>query len=99
MLTKLHHPARLPEIIHTWKICAIDTLESLHGAALEPRTSNMSSLHRAAFAQVVTPNMYNLALWHTSGHAAKYKENMFLLDIEGQEFGLKPMNCPGEFHF
>jgi len=40
--------------------------------------------------------MYNINLWHTSGHAAKYKDNMFLLDIEGQEFGLKPMNCPGK---
>ena len=39
--------------------------------------------------------MYNMNLWNTSGHAAKYKENMFLLDIEGAEFGLKPMNCPG----
>ena len=47
------------------------------------------------YTEVVTPNMYNLKLWETSGHAAKYKENMFLLDIEGQEFGLKPMNCPG----
>jgi len=47
------------------------------------------------YEEVVTPNMYNIALWHTSGHAAKYKDNMFLLDIEGQEFGLKPMNCPG----
>ena len=39
--------------------------------------------------------MYNLKLWETSGHAAKYKENMFCFPIEGQEFGLKPMNCPG----
>merc|ERR1719217_1741957 len=47
------------------------------------------------YLEVVTPNMYNLKLWETSGHAAKYKENMFCFDIEGQEFGLKPMNCPG----
>lgn len=39
--------------------------------------------------------MYNLKLWETSGHATKYKENMFCFPIEGQEFGLKPMNCPG----
>ena len=39
--------------------------------------------------------MYNLKLWQTSGHAAKYKDNMFCFPIEGQEFGLKPMNCPG----
>ena len=47
------------------------------------------------YTEVVTPNMYNLKLWETSGHAAKYKENMFCFPIEGQEFGLKPMNCPG----
>jgi len=47
------------------------------------------------YEEVITPNMYNLKLWETSGHAAKYKENMFCFDIEGQEFGLKPMNCPG----
>jgi len=47
------------------------------------------------YDEVVTPNMYNLKLWEQSGHAAKYKENMFTFDIENQEFGLKPMNCPG----
>merc|ERR1712070_1067282 len=47
------------------------------------------------YMEVITPNMYNINLWHTSGHAAKYKENMFLLSIENQEFGFKPMNCPG----
>ncbi|RZC72576.1 hypothetical protein C5167_048052, partial [Papaver somniferum] len=45
--------------------------------------------------KVVTPNMYNMQLWETSGHAANYKENMFVFEIEKQEFGLKPMNCPG----
>ncbi|KAL1807489.1 hypothetical protein ACET3Z_024479 [Daucus carota] len=34
-------------------------------------------------------------LWETSGHAANYKENMFALEVEGQQFALKPMNCPG----
>lgn len=47
------------------------------------------------FDEVVTPNMYNLKLWHQSGHAAKYKENMFCLEVDKEEFGLKPMNCPG----
>eukprot|EP00884_Botryococcus_braunii_P020679 jgi/Botrbrau1/7295/Bobra.0318s0027.1 len=47
------------------------------------------------YEEVVTPNMYNLDLWKTSGHAEHYKQNMFLIDIEKQEFGLKPMNCPG----
>jgi threonyl-tRNA synthetase len=47
------------------------------------------------YEEVCTPNMYNMQLWETSGHAANYKENMFLFEIEKQEFGLKPMNCPG----
>ncbi|TXG56339.1 hypothetical protein EZV62_017652 [Acer yangbiense] len=47
------------------------------------------------YQEVISPNMFNMKLWETSGHAANYKENMFLIDIEKQEFGLKPMNCPG----
>ncbi|MCD7449855.1 hypothetical protein HAX54_001897 [Datura stramonium] len=35
------------------------------------------------------------AIVEASGHAANYKENMFVFEIEKQEFGLKPMNCPG----
>lgn len=47
------------------------------------------------FQEVITPNVFNLDLWHISGHAAHYKEHMFCFDVEGQEFGMKPMNCPG----
>jgi len=34
-------------------------------------------------------------LWKISGHYANYAENMFMFDVEGQQFGMKPMNCPG----
>ena len=47
------------------------------------------------FTEVITPNVYNFDLWKISGHAINYKENMFLFECEDQEFGLKPMNCPG----
>eukprot|EP00526_Cylindrotheca_closterium_P008553 CAMPEP_0113625776 /NCGR_PEP_ID=MMETSP0017_2-20120614/13319_1 /TAXON_ID=2856 /ORGANISM="Cylindrotheca closterium" /LENGTH=822 /DNA_ID=CAMNT_0000535911 /DNA_START=73 /DNA_END=2541 /DNA_ORIENTATION=+ /assembly_acc=CAM_ASM_000147 len=47
------------------------------------------------YDEVTTPNMFNLDLWHKSGHAMHYKENMFCFDVEGQEFAMKPMNCPG----
>ncbi|KAM0054258.1 putative threonine--tRNA ligase [Helianthus debilis subsp. tardiflorus] len=50
---------------------------------------------KRGYLEVTTPNIYNMQLWETSGHAANYKENMFVFDIEKQEFGLKPMNCPG----
>lgn len=45
--------------------------------------------------QVVSPNIFNFDLWKTSGHADHYRDNMFSFDVEKQEFGLKPMNCPG----
>jgi threonyl-tRNA synthetase len=47
------------------------------------------------FTEVISPNIYNLRLWKTSGHYKNYKENMFLVKVENQGFGLKPMNCPG----
>jgi threonyl-tRNA synthetase len=50
---------------------------------------------RYEFEEVISPNLYNMELWHKSGHATHYKENMFCLDVEKAEFGLKPMNCPG----
>ena len=46
------------------------------------------------YKEVMTPNMFNLKLWEISGHAAKYAEDMFSLEVENQKFALKPMNCP-----
>ena len=46
------------------------------------------------YSEVITPNIFNLKLWKTSGHYSKYKENLFLLKVENQGFGIKPMNCP-----
>lgn len=46
------------------------------------------------FQEVITPNLFNMNLWETSGHAKHYKDDMFVFDVEGQEFALKPMNCP-----
>ena len=46
---------------------------------------------------VYTPHIGRATLWETSGHLGFYKENMYApIEIEGQEFYLKPMNCP--FH-
>ncbi|XP_024357785.1 threonine--tRNA ligase, mitochondrial 1 isoform X1 [Physcomitrium patens] len=50
---------------------------------------------KRGYEEVVSPNMFNMQLWETSGHAANYKDNMFTFEVEKQEFGLKPMNCPG----
>eukprot|EP00753_Platysulcus_tardus_P006583 PLAT14323.1.p1 GENE.PLAT14323.1~~PLAT14323.1.p1 ORF type:complete len:773 (-),score=425.20 PLAT14323.1:1090-3408(-) len=47
------------------------------------------------YDEVVTPNVFNVDLWKTSGHYQHYKEHMFLMDVEKEEWALKPMNCPG----
>ncbi|KAK3200546.1 hypothetical protein Dsin_023961 [Dipteronia sinensis] len=44
---------------------------------------------------ISSPDMYNMELWKTSGHAANYMENMYSFNNGGQEFAMKPMNCPG----
>jgi threonyl-tRNA synthetase len=50
---------------------------------------------RRGYAEVRTPLLYDAELWRTSGHWEKFRENMFTLEIEGRDSGLKPMNCPG----
>ena len=53
-------------------------------------------LHKeAGYVEVETPIMLNKQLWETSGHWDHYKENMYTSMIDGEEFALKPMNCPG----
>jgi threonyl-tRNA synthetase len=49
------------------------------------------------YLEIATPAFANIALWHVSGHDEHYKDNMYLFDVEGQEYGLKPMNCPSTF--
>ena len=52
-------------------------------------------LFPAGYVEVKTPLIYNKALWETSGHWQHYRENMFLVESEGQQMGVKAMNCPG----
>ncbi|MCX5679234.1 MAG: threonine--tRNA ligase [Candidatus Omnitrophica bacterium] len=44
---------------------------------------------------VVGPHVMKSDIWITSGHYEYYKENMYMFKIEGQEYAIKPMNCPG----
>ncbi|VDP23351.1 unnamed protein product [Soboliphyme baturini] len=50
---------------------------------------------KRGFTEVITPNMFNSKLWETSGHWQHYSKNMFKIEVEKEQFGLKPMNCPG----
>lgn len=54
---------------------------------------------KAGYEFVYTPHIGKASLWETSGHLGFYKENMYApLDIEGQQYYLKPMNCPFHLH-
>jgi len=46
------------------------------------------------YDEVITPNIFNMDLWHQSGHAKHYKDDMFTFEVEGAEWAMKPMNCP-----
>lgn len=50
---------------------------------------------RRGFEEVISPNIYNAKLWMVSGHWQKYADAMFRTTCEHEDFGLKPMNCPG----
>ncbi len=48
------------------------------------------------YLEVRTPLIYDKALWVTSGHWEKFRENMFLIPVDEEHtYGIKPMNCPG----
>ncbi|MBK26292.1 MAG: threonine--tRNA ligase [Halobacteriovorax sp.] len=46
------------------------------------------------YDEVVTPQVLDSELWHTSGHYEHYKENMYFSRIDEREYAVKPMNCP-----
>lgn len=53
-------------------------------------------IHRAdGYSEIETPIILNQSLWETSGHWYHYKENMYTVKIDEQDFAIKPMNCPG----
>ena len=45
--------------------------------------------------EVSTPLIMNRHLWETSGHWDHYKDNMYSTQIDGEDYCIKPMNCPG----
>lgn len=49
----------------------------------------------AGYDYVETPHVFKTDLWHRSGHYENYEDDMFIFDVGDDEFGLKPMNCPG----
>ena len=47
------------------------------------------------YLEISTPQIMKRTLWETSGHWDHYKENMYTTVIDGEDFAIKPMNCPG----
>jgi len=52
-------------------------------------------LFPAGYVELKTPLIFNKALWETSGHWQHYRQHMFLVESEGEQMGVKAMNCPG----
>ena len=50
---------------------------------------------KAGYQEIKTPVILNKELWIRSGHWNTYRENMYTVEIDEQEFAIKPMNCPG----
>ena len=50
---------------------------------------------KAGYGEIRTPIILNEKLWHQSGHWDHYKENMYFTKIDGEDYAIKPMNCPG----
>lgn len=50
--------------------------------------------HTYDYQEVITPQIFDIELFKTSGHYQNYKENMYFTQPDEREFGLKPMNCP-----
>ncbi len=49
---------------------------------------------RRGYGEVVTPQILEVDLWHTSGHYQNYRDNMYFTEIDERQFAVKPMNCP-----
>ncbi|MCM1042974.1 MAG: threonine--tRNA ligase [Corallococcus sp.] len=50
---------------------------------------------KAGYEEVKTPMILNQELWHRSGHWDHYKDNMYVVKIDDDDYAIKPMNCPG----
>jgi threonyl-tRNA synthetase len=84
-------------MFHPWSPGAVFWLAN--GTTLYNTLSDYmrSVLEPAGYVEVKAPLVFNKALWETSGHWQHYRQNMFVVESEGEQMGLKAMNCPGHF--
>ncbi len=50
---------------------------------------------RVGYQEVISPQIFDVDLYHRSGHYENYRENMYFVNIDERDFSIKPMNCPG----
>lgn len=50
---------------------------------------------KAGYVEIKTPMILNRDLWYRSGHWDHYKDNMYGVKIDDEDYAIKPMNCPG----
>ena len=50
---------------------------------------------KRGYQLVMTPHILKGKLWEVSGHADHYRENMYYFKVDGEDYAVKPMNCPG----
>jgi threonyl-tRNA synthetase len=80
---------------HPWAPGAAFWLDK--GTTLYNRLANYMRevVFPAGYVELKTPLIYNKGLWETSGHWQHYRQNMFLIEAEGEQMAMKAMNCPG----
>ncbi|MBE8221381.1 MAG: threonine--tRNA ligase [Bdellovibrionales bacterium] len=59
-------------------------------------TSYLKELYiKYNYEEVISPQIFDVDLYHKSGHYENYRENMYFTEIDKRQFSVKPMNCPG----
>ena len=61
----------------------------------EPENFWKTEHRKRGYQEIKTPLILNEQLWRTSGHWDHYKDNMYFTKIDGEDYAIKPMNCPG----
>ena len=91
------HIARQQELLMFHELSPGNAFWLPHGARIYNKLVEMikEQYKIRGYSEVISPNIYKLALFEKSGHAQHYKEDMFCFDVDNQEWAMKPMNCPG----
>ena len=67
------------------------------GATIYNELQNLmrDAYRKFGYQEVITPQVYDVDLYHQSGHYENYREAMYFSRVDERDFSLKPMNCPG----